>query len=201
MASSNSDYQGPFRLNIPNLITSLRIVFTLIAIYLLLSRHGVVAWATGIFLILAWATDFMDGYLARRLKMITMAGALFDLFADRLLMISVLIITLIQGYWTRTAGLMPLNPYPYAVPVIAADFILLLGIAAFLIKRRKKPLNFPTPPYLARFTFSVQMATLVIGVLRFGPDWLLAGLMYLTLLFTLISSYLYLKIGGYIFTQ
>ena len=45
------------------------------------------------------------------------------------------------------------------------------------------------------------MATLVIGVLRFGPDWLLAGLMYLTLLFTLISSYLYLKIGGYIFTQ
>ena len=98
MASSNSDYQGPFRLNIPNLITSLRIVFTLIAIYLLLSRHGAAAWATGIFLILAWATDFMDGYLARRLKMITMAGALFDLFADRLLMISVLIITLIQGY-------------------------------------------------------------------------------------------------------
>ena len=201
MASSNSDYQGPFRLNIPNLITSLRIVFTLIAIYLLLSRHGVAAWATGIFLILAWATDFMDGYLARRLKMITMAGALFDLFADRLLMISVLIITLIQGYWTRTADLMPLNPYPYAVPVLAADFVLLLGIMVFLIKRRKKTLNFPTPPYLARFTFSVQMATLVIGVLRFGPDWLLAGLMYLTLLFTLISSYLYLKIGGYIFTQ
>jgi phosphatidylglycerophosphate synthase len=201
LASSNSDYQGPFRLNIPNGITGLRIVFTLIVIYLLLSRHGAAAWATGIFLILAWATDFIDGYLARRLKMATVSGGLFDLFADRLLMISVLIISLVQGYWTRTADLMPLNPYPFAVPVLAADFILLLGILVFLIKRRKKSLVFPPAPYIARFTFSVQMAALVTGVLRLGPDWLLAGLMYLTILFTLIASYFYLKIGGYIFTQ
>ena len=200
MASSKSD-PGPLRLTIPNLITALRIVFTLIVVYLLLSGHGAAAWAVGVFLILAWATDYLDGYLARRLKMASLAGGLFDLVADRLLMISILIITLVQGYWNRTADLMPLNPYPYAVPVLAADFILLLGILLFLIKRRKKSLEFPTPPYVARFTFSVQMAALAAGVLRFGPDWLLAGLMYLALLFTLISSYIYLKIGSYIFTR
>jgi phosphatidylglycerophosphate synthase len=201
LTESNSDYQGPFRFNIPNLITSLRIVLTLIAVYLLLSGHRTASTATGILLILAWGTDFVDGYLARRLKMANEAGGLFDLVADRLLMMSVLIITLIQGYWTRTAGLMLFNPYLYAVPVLGADFILLLGIVFFLFKRRKRTLKFPIAPYVARFTFSVQMATLVAGVLKFGPDWLLAGLMYLTILFTLISSYLYLKIGSYIFTQ
>jgi phosphatidylglycerophosphate synthase len=201
LAKSNPDRQSYIIFNIPNLITGLRIVLTLIAIFLLLNGHKTASIAAGTLIIIAWGTDFLDGYLARRLKQTTEAGGLLDLGADRLLMMSVLIITLFQGYWARTAGLIPLNPYPYALPVLAADFILVLGIIVFLVKRRKKALKFPTPPYLARFTFSVQMATLVIGVLRLGPDWLLAGLMYLALLFTLISAYLYLKSGGYIFTR
>jgi len=198
LAKTKSSHQGYLTLNLPNLITGMRIVLTLIAIFLLLSRNNI---AAGLVITLAWVTDFLDGYLARRLKQATEAGGVLDLVADRLLMMSVLIITLFQGFWMRTAGLIPLNPFPYAVVVLAADFILILGVIVFLIKRRKKAIKFPAPPYLARFTFSVQMATLVIGVLRLGPDWLLAGLMYLTLIFTLISAYLYLKTGGYIFTR
>ena len=198
MAKTNSRQQAYLTLNLPNLITSLRIVLTLIAIFLLLNGNNI---AAGVVIILAWVTDFLDGYLARRLKQTTEAGGVLDLVADRLLMMSVLIITLFQGYWMRTAGLMPFNPFPYALTVLAADFILIVGVIVFLTKRRKKAIKFPTPPYLARFTFSVQMATLVIGVLRLGPDWLLAGLMYLALILTLISAYLYMKTGGYIFTK
>ena len=198
MAKINSSHQSYLTLNLPNLITGMRVVLTLIAIFLLLSGNNI---AAGVVITLAWVTDFLDGYLARRLKQATEAGGVLDLVADRLLMMSVLIITLFQGYWTRTAGLMPLNPFPYAVVVLAADFVIILGVIVFLTKRRKKAIKFPKPPYLARFTFSIQMATLVIGVLRLGPDWLLAGLMYLTLIFTLISAYLYMKTGGYVFTK
>lgn len=201
MADSNPDYLGPLRFNLPNLVTGLRVVLTLIVIILLLSGQRTASTAAGILLIPAWATDYFDGYLARRLKVFSEAGGLFDLTADRMLMMSILIITLIQGYWTRTAGLMLFNPYLYAVPVLTADFVLLVGISVFLIKRRKKKLAFPAAPYIARYTFSIQMATLLVGVLKVGPAWLLAGLMYLTILFTLISSYLYLKIGSYIFTK
>ncbi len=201
MGKINSHSQGYLTLNLPNLITGLRIILTLIGIFLLLSGHKTASIAAGVLIIIAWVTDFLDGYLARRLKLTTEAGGLLDLMADRLLMMSVLIITLCQGYWTRTASLMPLNPWPYALPVLAADFVLVLGVIVFLIKRRVKALKFPVPPYLARLTFSMQMATLVICVLRLGPDGLLAGLMYLALLFTLISTCLYLKSGGYIFTR
>jgi hypothetical protein len=44
------------------------------------------------------------------------------------------------------------------------------------------------------------MPTLVVGALGIGPDILLAALMYLTIIFTLVASYSYLRKGGYVFT-
>ncbi len=202
MANPNQNNQVLLRFNFPNLVTGLRIVLTFIVIYVLLSNHRTTSTIAGIFLSLAWATDFIDGYLARRFHSVTEAGGVFDLVADRFLMITVLIITITLGYWARTTNFMLFNnPYLFAVSVLAADFVLLLGIIVFIIKRRKRKLIFPSAPYIARFTFSVQMATLVAGVFSFGPDWLLAGMMYLTILFTLISAYVYLKVGGYVFTR
>jgi len=129
LAKTKSSHQGYLTLNLPNLITGMRIVLTLIAIFLLLSRNNI---AAGLVITLAWVTDFLDGYLARRLKQATEAGGVLDLVADRLLMMSVLIITLFQGFWMRTAGLIPLNPFPYAVVVLAAARPTLSGPFHFL---------------------------------------------------------------------
>jgi CDP-diacylglycerol---glycerol-3-phosphate 3-phosphatidyltransferase len=201
LVKSNTAQERYISFNLPNLITGMRIILTLIVIFLLSTANKTASIVAGVIIIIAWITDFLDGYLARRLKLTTEAGGILDLAADRLLMISTLLITLFQGYWTRTAGLMPLNPYTYAVPVLAGDYAIAVGIIVFFVKRRKMDLKFPSPPNLARFTFSAQMATLVVAVMGLGPDWLLAGLMYLSLLLTLSSFYQYLKTGGYIFTR
>jgi CDP-diacylglycerol---glycerol-3-phosphate 3-phosphatidyltransferase len=84
-------------LNIPNLLTLSRILFIplIIALYYLpydwLSLHGKNTAATVIF-ILAAATDWLDGYLARRLNQMSAFGEFLDPVADKLIVAGALII-------------------------------------------------------------------------------------------------------------
>jgi phosphatidylglycerophosphate synthase len=116
-------------------------------------------------------------------------------------MSSTLIISIALGYWERASGLMPLNPFPYAVTVLTADIAVLAGLVIFLWKRRTRMIVYPSPTMIAKITFSIQMPTLAIAILGIGPDLLLAVLMYLSIIFTLIAAYSYLKKGSYVFTQ
>ncbi len=187
-------------LNVPNAVTATRIVLA-VFIFRLLSQGGrTEILLAGILLSIAWATDGLDGFLARKLEQSSLAGALFDLIADRVLMTPTLLLSIASGVWQRTTHLMPFNPYPYALIVIAADLTLLAGVLTFIWKRRNRPIEFPPPTQIAKITYSVQMLALVVGVLGIGPDILLAALMYLAIIFTLVASYSYLKEGGYVFT-
>jgi len=188
------------RFNVPNTVTAVRIVLAVIIAMLLIQADVTgIMWA-GILLVVAWATDGLDGFLARRLGQSTLAGALLDLVADRMIMTPTLILSIAGGLWQRTTSLMPFNPYPYAVIVIAADITVLAGVFTFMWKRRNRAIGFPPPTQIAKIAYSVQMPTLVVGVLGIGPDMLLAALMYLTIVFTLLASYSYLKKGSYVFT-
>jgi len=83
-------------LNIPNLITLSRIVLIplLIGIYYLpaewLTDGEKDMIATGIF-ILAGITDWLDGYLARRLNQMSAFGAFLDPVADKLIVVGALV--------------------------------------------------------------------------------------------------------------
>jgi len=188
------------RFSVPNTVTAVRIVLAVVIAMLLIQADVTgIMWA-GILFVVAWATDGLDGFLARRLGQSTLAGALFDLVADRMIMTPTLILSITGGLWQRTASLMPFNPYPYAVIVIAADLTVLAGVFTFMWKRRNRVIEFPLPTQIARITYSVQMLTLAVSVLGIGPDAFLATLMYLTIIFTLLASYSYLKKGGYVFT-
>ena len=92
-------------MNLPNLLTLLRIFFVPLLVGALLSDGSEVAWqrlvpvsrelfALGIFLTAA-VTDLMDGYLARRWKQVTTVGTLLDPIADKLL-ISAALISLVE---------------------------------------------------------------------------------------------------------
>jgi len=198
--SNSTEQVLSLRFNVPNAVTTVRIVLVVVIAMLLIQADVTgIMWA-GILLVVAWATDWLDGFLARRLGQSTLAGALFDLVADRMIMTPTLILSIAGGFWQRTASLMPFNPYPYALIVIAADITVLAGIFAFMWKRRNRAIDFPPPTQIARITYSVQMPTLIVGVLGIGPDTLLVALMYLTIIFTLLASYSYLKKGGYVFT-
>ena len=186
--------------NVPNAVTAVRIVLAVVIAMLLIQADVTGIMLAGILLVVAWVTDGLDGFLARNLGQLTLAGALFDLVADRVLMTPTLILSIAGGLWWRTANLMPFNPYPYALIVIAADLTVLAGVFTFMWKRRNRAIDFPPPTRIARITYSVQMLTLVVAILGIGSDMLLAALMYLTIIFTLLASYSYLKKGGYVFT-
>lgn len=187
--------------NIPNAITAVRVILAVvIAILLIQATTTGIIWA-GSLLLVAWGSDGLDGFLARKLRQQTLFGSLFDLVADRCITTPVLIITIIGGYWQRTAGLMPFNPYPYAAVVFIADITVLVGVITLLWKRRTRTVNFPPPTQIARVSYSVNMLTLVIGVWGVGPNALLVTFMYLSIIVTVLAFYTYMKKASYVFTS
>lgn len=187
--------------NVPNGVTILRAILTVPIAWLVYQGGAVEVVLAGILLMIVWGTDGLDGFLARRLGQSSLAGALLDLVADRLIMTPAVILSIVGGYWARTAGMMPFTPYPYAAVVLFADLTVLVGVVTFLWKRRTRAMPFPPPTQLARIAYSVQMPTLVVGVLGIGPDWLLAGLMYLTIIVTVAAFYSYMGKASYVFTD
>src|SRR5580698_7709116 len=89
-------------MNLPNLLTLLRIFFVpLLVAALLADGTSIARWlhvipisrdmfALGVFLAAA-ATDFIDGFLARRWKQVTTVGTLLDPIADKLLVSAALV--------------------------------------------------------------------------------------------------------------
>lgn len=74
--------------NIPNILSVLRILMVGAFAYLFLIGQS----TTALFVyVLAFCTDVLDGYLARRNGWITNAGKLLDPLADKLLIVTVLI--------------------------------------------------------------------------------------------------------------
>ncbi|MEH6628690.1 MAG: CDP-diacylglycerol--glycerol-3-phosphate 3-phosphatidyltransferase [Motiliproteus sp.] len=84
-------------MNIPNILTSLRITLIpcIVVIYYLPYEWNLHV-AAGIFA-LAAVTDWLDGYLARRLNQTTAFGAFLDPVADKL-MVSVALVMLVETY-------------------------------------------------------------------------------------------------------
>jgi cardiolipin synthase (CMP-forming) len=89
-------------LNVPNLVTLSRIILIplLIGIYYLpedwLTWQGQNVTSTAIF-ILAGITDWLDGYLARRLNQMSAFGAFLDPVADKLIVVTALMVLLYLG--------------------------------------------------------------------------------------------------------
>lgn len=81
----------PRRLNLPNAITTARILACPLLFVLLLSPEtGHLAAAFGLF-VAAALSDLWDGYLARRHGLVTDVGKLLDPLADKLLLVATLV--------------------------------------------------------------------------------------------------------------
>jgi CDP-diacylglycerol---glycerol-3-phosphate 3-phosphatidyltransferase len=99
-------------MNLPNKLTTGRIIMVFVMILVLLYPYQmmpnlvlngrpipVVYLFSLIIFILASITDFLDGYLARKLNLITNLGKFLDPLADKLLTNSLLILLMITPVW------------------------------------------------------------------------------------------------------
>lgn len=110
--------------NLPNAITIVRIA--LIGVFVLLLVRNEDAWAITA-LAVAGASDFLDGYLARRLGQVSALGRVLDPAADRLLTVAVAL-----GLAWRD-----IIPWWLVVVLLARDVV--VAVALVWLARRRLP--------------------------------------------------------------
>ena len=101
-------------LNVPNTLTMLRAL--LIPVYWAVFMQGHHYWALAIFIV-ASLTDLADGYIARKYDLITDFGKLMDPFADKLMVLSVML----------SLALMGMAPWPALAIILAKELLMVLG--------------------------------------------------------------------------
>lgn len=83
--------------NIPNILSISRLLATvLVFIFILIDQQWAYAIATILF-VLASVTDYLDGYLARKYKVVSSLGVFLDLTADKVFVAAVLIALIQPG--------------------------------------------------------------------------------------------------------
>lgn len=80
------------RMTIPTFITTLRLIAVPVVMFGMLRDQATPSWWTVSVFILAAGTDWLDGYLARRLNQVSELGKFLDPLVDKLLVIGPLLI-------------------------------------------------------------------------------------------------------------
>lgn len=84
-------------MNIPNQLTTLRVILIPVFMFFFTSditENNIIA---AVIFIIASLTDFLDGHLARKWNLVTNFGKIMDPFADKLLVLTALIYLAISG--------------------------------------------------------------------------------------------------------
>src|SRR4030042_999547 len=107
-------------MNIPNILTLLRIIMVPVIVILLIQESFLKAL---IVFVAAGLTDILDGFLARFLHQQTVLGSYLDPIADKALLVSSFV----------TLSVLHIIPGWLAVLVISRDLFILLGISVLSI--------------------------------------------------------------------
>ena len=176
--------------NLPNLLTLLRII--LIPVFITYMLYGKVRIAVCMF-IMAAITDVLDGYVARALNQRTDFGAFLDPIADKILINSTFIIFAFNPNGI-TNGLIPLW---FVITVISRDFIIVFGyLFLFMLVGRVKVI----PNIDGKITALLQVGVIMLVLLHVLypvaclPVYMRI-LVVLTALFTIISGIRYIWRG------
>lgn len=139
-------------MNIPNLISLLRLLLVPIIINLILTERFEHAF---ILFIIAGISDALDGFIARAFKCRTQLGAYLDPIADKALLMGVFLTLAYQGYieiWVATI-------------VIFRDILIIGGIILFSLLGKNIDMK---PFFISKFNTFIQLL-FIIFILGKGP--------------------------------
>ncbi len=80
--------------NLPNILTFSRLLSVPVMVLFMYFPEGICIYFAMVFFIISAVTDFIDGYLARKYDAVTNLGKILDPIADKLLVVSTLIMFL-----------------------------------------------------------------------------------------------------------
>jgi cardiolipin synthase (CMP-forming) len=162
-------------LTVPNALTFLRILAIPVVLVLLLEEED--AMAATVFVVAA-ATDFLDGRLARRRggSGTTYLGTILDPVADRLMLSSVAVVLAVRG----------LLPAPLVAILVGRDVLALLGSLVFRGKIRVNKVG--------KAATAVLMASVAVVMYRPGIFGEIVGevMFYSGLGLSLVAGFLYI---------
>lgn len=165
-------------MNLPNKLTFTRLVMAIPFIYFL-QESNVGGWeyraVALVLFIIASLTDFFDGYLARKYNLITDFGKIMDPLADKILVISALVIFVDLKY----------IPSWMSIIVIAREFL----ISGIRMLAAAKGEVIPAGK-LGKYKTTSQMIVIMIMML-FGPNEYNYYLMLIPVILTLWSGFEY----------
>jgi cardiolipin synthase len=136
-------------MNIPNILTILRILC--IPLFIILLSDELYFPALVLF-VGAAVTDALDGFLARTLRQKTTLGSYLDPIADKLMLSSAFV----------ACAILKLIPVWLAVLVISRDIIISLGILVLIVNSFSLEIS---PTVISKWTTLVQMFTIGLVIL------------------------------------
>lgn len=166
---------------IPNLVSFVRLAFLPYFWWVTLGARDFTLAALMIFLI--GSTDWVDGYLARRLDQVTELGKILDPVADRLMIGSALLAGLLAGVVPAVIG----------IPLVIREVV--VGVATLVALRSGVRIDVHTIGKTATFLLygaipSFYLAESGFGSEFFGPPAWLAGTVGLGLYYLVGGRYL-----------
>lgn len=176
-------------LNLPNLLTILRIFLipVFIVVYYLPWIWGL--WVTTGIFVFACLTDWLDGYLARRLHQESIFGAFLDPVADKLIVVVALVL-LVQSYGS------PILSIP-AVIIISREIV--ISALRELMAQRGDSKKVAVA-YIGKVKTFLQMTSIAILLsqphnLGWGNPITVLGLilLYISVILTIWSMFIYLQ--------
>ncbi len=174
-------------MNLPNILTFARILLIPIFVLVYILPGPGTYLVSALLFGLAAFTDWLDGYLARRLNQTTPFGAFLDPVADKLIVVSALVVLIGHhaSLWLTLPGL-----------VIIGREIVISALREWMAEMNRRGIIAVT--WFARVKTTVQMVAIVVLLANppvFDRPWVLTGygLLYLAAVMTLISMALYIR--------
>lgn len=174
-------------MNLPNKLTMARIIVVPVIILMLQAgvKNDFFNYIAMVLFVAASVTDFVDGYIARKYQMITDFGKLMDPLADKVLVLSLLIVFGSIGY---------ISPW-FAILTIAREF-LVTGIRSLAAAKGKVIPAINSGKYK---TASQMVVIFFVMILK--DSWLSNALMLIPLALTIYSGYEVVKNGKKYFME
>jgi CDP-diacylglycerol--glycerol-3-phosphate 3-phosphatidyltransferase len=122
----------PHVFNLPNVLTGARLVLAIVLFWLIDMQRW--PWCVAVFAIAA-ATDWFDGYLARRQGLSTALGRIFDPLVDKVLICGAYIFLLVVPNADGKVVAARTGLVPWMVTVVVARELIITGMRSFFENR------------------------------------------------------------------